>query len=780
MSLTPEEMNFKLDLDLTRQTKFVNGIRPGITVGQAVDFAAAQYPNRDAVVIDGIRKTWSEYVVDINKLTAHLLSTGLKKGDIIALWSQNNYPWMVAWFACAKIGLIIVPLDHWFQVDEANYILSHSEAKAVICTANYLSLIDKMQNIGKLTHLVLMDTPGSLDELLKTKTPALFQISNFVDILSRPLDENSISKINTAMSLCHGNDVCFILYTSGTTGTPKGAMLSHNNVIQDMMEISKALQADETDAYLIPVVFSHCFGNSLGITMATITASKMVPLKDQTPSIALKAIVDERCSIVHGTPTHFIRYIRELKEHPNYDISCLRTGVTAGAPCPPRVMKDIMTTFHLPGIVNAYGETEVSPIMTLTRVTDPLSKRLTTVGRLFEGVEGKVVDDDNHDLGIEEIGEICCRGWNVMSGYYKDPERTAQTIDKNGWLHTGDLGKIDKDGYFQITGRKKDMIIYGGANVYPKTIEDVLLKHPKVLECAIVGIPDEEYGEVVGCVAKIKDGLTEQELVDYCYGKVSTFSIPRYVRFDVPLPLSGRGKVQKFKLREELIEMKKANKLGEKYVPTEIQKKKLEKTQSSGIQYNRKYGKELVDKYLKNSDLDLLASDLKLLDHSYKAGELCYELALQIQTKNPEFARIIDPECVGFLGYVHNIGYSIQNESHELHTVYLLTKKENVPEWIALKTKHGYLVEKYADKVDREWKDYYPVGLEGILLTYIDFSLRKGDIIPVKDRATEILNYIQKTNKDPKAIANISENLQKALPRYQYYETLINNLLNRE
>ena len=401
------------------------------------------------------------------------------------------------------------------------------------------------------------------------------RISYFWAMMDTQLTDEMLEKINEKMDLTKPEDICFILYTSGTTGQPKGAMLTHNNVIGDCMEIARALRAGPDDAYLIPVPFSHCFGNELGITMATLSGAKMVPMKDQTPSVALQAVTDEKCTIIHGTPTHFIRYVRELRENPDkYDVSTLRSGVTAGAVCPPEVMKDIMEVLHVPDIVNAYGQTECSPICSLTRVTDPMDKRLETVGTHIENVEVKIVDDDNNDVALGVVGEICTRGWHVMKGYFKEPERTAETINEYNWLHTGDLGILDEEGYLQIAGRKKDMVNYGGFKIFPRIVEDFLLTNPQIHEVAVVGIPDPEYGELVAAVAKVEDGFTEQELVDFCFGKISDPSVPRFVRFDVLIPLSGRGKVQKYKLVETLKHMMNEGTLGDKIVPTAILNKK--------------------------------------------------------------------------------------------------------------------------------------------------------------------------------------------------------------
>jgi acyl-CoA synthetase (AMP-forming)/AMP-acid ligase II len=326
---------------------------------------------------------------------------------------------------------------------------------------------------------------------------------------------------------------------------------------------------------VIPVPFSHVFGNLVGITLASITGSTMIPLRDQNPEIALKTVMNERATILHGTPTHFIRYIKEKEKYPHWDISSLRTGIIAGAPCPPEVIEGIIDILTMKDIVIGYGMTELSPFCTMTSPNDGFYYRVNSVGKKMPEMDIKIVDDNNIPIKTGEKGEICVKGYNVMAGYYKSKEKTREAIDEDGFMHTGDLGVIDDAGYFKIVGRKKDMIIYGGLNVYPVMIEDFLMTHPKILETAVVGVPDPEYGEVVAAVVKRNFGLTKQEVTDYCYGKISSPSVPRYVIFDMDLPVSGRGKVQKYKLREILAKMLKRGELDPKLVPTNVKEKKI-------------------------------------------------------------------------------------------------------------------------------------------------------------------------------------------------------------
>jgi fatty-acyl-CoA synthase len=537
-----------------------------LTIGKLIDEISILYPAVEAAIFDGLRKTWQQFHEDVNRFALGLLNLGFKKGDKAGVWALNIYEWMVAWFALPKIGVVLIPMDHWYQDNEAIYVLHHSESIGCICTSNYVERINKFRkDVPYLKHVILMDNPKPVPEC-----EGVCLMSKVMDV---PLSKENLTKVDQAQDAIDKHEVTFILYTSGTTGTPKGAMLTHYNIIKNTIATADVLACGPEDKYLIPVPFSHCFGCILGITLATITGSPMIPLLDQTPSIAIKKIIDEKVTVAHGTPTHFVRYIRYIKET-NADTSCLRTGIIAGAPCPPPVLKDIIEVMKMKDIVIGYGLTEASPIVTLTRPDDPIEKRINTVGKPIPEIEVRVVDIDNQEVPIGEDGELVVRGINVMKGYYKSPEQTAKAIDRDGWLHTGDLSSKDRDGYFKITGRIKDMIIYGGANVYPKMIEDFLLKNPAIIEVAVVGIPDDEYGEVVGCVAKIDPTakFTEQDLVDYCYGNISSPSVPRYVMFNIDIPLSGRGKVLKYKLRKTLSELKAQGKLGPKMIPTKAKK----------------------------------------------------------------------------------------------------------------------------------------------------------------------------------------------------------------
>jgi fatty-acyl-CoA synthase len=347
-------------------------------------------------------------------------------------------------------------------------------------------------------------------------------------------------------------DLAFILYTSGTTGKPKGAMLSHHNIIKNASDAADILCVTVNDNFLVPVPFSHCFGNVLGITMSSSRAAGLIPLPIFTPEGALELVQELSASVILGVPTMFIRQLETLRSK-RFDTSSLRTGIMAGAPCPVEVVKAVKSDMNC-DICIAYGLTEASPLITFTSFEDPPQIRAETVGRPIPDVEVRIVDDGHAEVPLNQTGELCCRGYNVMQGYYKDPEGTERAIDHEGWLYSGDLATMDEKRYVRIVGRKKDMVIVGGVNIYPREVEEYLHEHPKVQDVQVVGVPDPDLGEVAAAAVMVSEGeeLTEQDVVDHCYGTIASPKVPRYVKFVKEYPMSGRGKVQKFRLREEL------------------------------------------------------------------------------------------------------------------------------------------------------------------------------------------------------------------------------------
>lgn len=553
--------------------KFPEKMNVGITIGDTIDIITESYPNKEAVVMEPYRKTWEQLKSDVDNLAMGLMKFGLNPGDRACIWSRNSYQWIVAMFSIIKAGGIMVPLDYWYKKHEAEYILNHSNANFIFCAESYLPMIETMQLED--AHVIVVDE----------EPKATFNnghLTHFWKLTSAEYTQEEKDKLAEVQKNQKQDDISIILYTSGTTGNPKGAMLTHTNVIQDMIETAHVMNMTSDDVMIVPVPFSHCFGCEIGVIIGALTGATIVPLLDQNPKTILSVAMKEKATIIHGTPTHFIRYIREYKSNMDqYDLSTLRSGIIGGAPAGKELMQDIFNVLKIKEMSHAYGLTEASPLVSATRSDDPLEKREDSTGKVYPGLSIKIVDEHHKEVPVGKEGELLVKGWAIMKGYYNAPEMTKKALDKDGYLHTGDLATIDEEGYLRIVGRKKDIIIYGGANIYPKMVEDYILTNPNVLECSIVGVPDKEYGELVACVAEVKPGFTEQELVDFCFGQINDFAVPRYVRFDIPLPLSGRGKVQKFKLRETLIEMSKNNVLGKPIVPTVILERKKAKLAKS-------------------------------------------------------------------------------------------------------------------------------------------------------------------------------------------------------
>jgi len=370
--------------------RILDELEKNLTIGKLIDIVADLYPDVEAAIFDDLRKTWTEFHGDIMKLAIGLHKLGFKKGDKAGVWAKNIYEWMVAWFALPKIGVTLIPMDSWYQPFEAEYILKHSEAVGLICTSDYIPMIESFrEKLPNLKHIVLMDSP----EEIKTSMDGVVRMKDVMDV---ELSQENIQKVQKIQDYIQKDEVTFILYTSGTTGKPKGAQLTHYNILRNTVDTANVMRCGPEDKYLIPVPFSHCFGNTLGITTATLTGSSMIPLLDQTPSVAMRKVMDEHVTVAHGTPTHFIRYIRYLQEHPEIDVSHLRTGIIAGAPCPPDTMRGIMDVMHMQDIVIGYGLTEASPIITLTQPDDPFEYRVNSVGKAIPDIDVRIVDSDNN------------------------------------------------------------------------------------------------------------------------------------------------------------------------------------------------------------------------------------------------------------------------------------------------------------------------------------------------------------------------------------------------
>ncbi|MEJ5362848.1 MAG: AMP-binding protein [Spirochaetota bacterium] len=532
-----------------------------LTMWQALHDTVEKYPNHEALVCPefGIRMNYTEFYQKCREVAKGLIAVGIQKGDHVSLWATNVPEWVYLQFALGMIGGVMVTVNTNYKSHELEYLLKQSDSTTLFMIEGY-----RDSNYYEIVRQIIPDLdetkPGNINAenlpMLKNivfigkrdSTPGMF---TFDDVL---LMGSSLSdaELDKRIQECHIHDVINMQYTSGTTGFPKGVMLTHYNIVNNAIMVGDVMGMTANDRLLIHVPLFHCFGCVMSTLNCVTHGSTMVVMESFDPLKSLKAIQDEKCTAINGVPTMFIAMLN----HPDfskYDMSSLRTGIMAGAPCPVETMNQVRTLMHCPEVVIAFGQTECSPVMTMTRRDDPVDLRVSTVGRLLPGIEGKIVDPETgEDLPPNTQGEIVTRSACVMKGYYKMPEATANAIDNDGWLHTGDLGSVDENGYFKVTGRIKDMIIRGGENIYPREIEEFLLTNPKIKDVQVVGIPDEKYGEQVLAVIQLKDGqtATAEEMVTFCTGKIARHKIPRYWEFVDSFPMTASGKVQKYKLRD--------------------------------------------------------------------------------------------------------------------------------------------------------------------------------------------------------------------------------------
>jgi len=545
-----------------------------ITIGDLLDETAARFPNKEAVVYNErkLRYTYAEFQQLCNQVAKGFLSLGVKRGEHIAIWATNVPEWVTAQFATAKMGGVLVTVNTSYRSHELEYLLRQSEATTLLLIdsyrdANYLAMIREI--CPELDHC----EPGQLQAarlpnlrnvifIGEERQPGMFL---WRDLLERGESVSEDVRI-ARQSLLDPDDVINMQYTSGTTGFPKGVMLSHFNIVNNAIKVAGCMNLGAEDRVCIPVPFFHCFGCVMGTLACVATGATMVPTVTFDPGLVLSVVEEERCTALYGVPTMFIAELN----HPSFaerDLRSLRTGIMAGSPCPIEVMKNVVGKMGIRDITIAYGQTESSPVITQTRPDDSIERRVSTVGRVHDEVEVKIIDPVTGEIlppGVQ--GELCTRGYLVMKGYYNMPEQTAKAIDKDGWLHTGDLATMDEEGYFRITGRLKDMIIRGGENIYPREIEEFLYTHPKILDVQVLGVPDPKYGEQVLACIKVRPGetLTEEEVRAYCDGKIARFKIPHYILFVTEYPMTASGKIQKFKLREQAISLfglEQANKI---------------------------------------------------------------------------------------------------------------------------------------------------------------------------------------------------------------------------
>ena len=535
------------------------------TIGDWMEHIAMQYPNQPAVIYTDkfdYTRTYKEFNDECNRVAKAFLALGIKRGDHIAVWATNYPQWLLTIFASAKIGAVLVTVNTSYKIHEVEYLLSHSDSKVLVMCDGYKD-VNYVDILYRLCPELKQCEPGRLKSARLPFLKTLITIDeatykgmyNWKELY--PLaDTVSDSEFTTAKEGLSPHDVVNIQYTSGTTGFPKGVMLSHYNIINNGKSIGDCMKFSPADRLCIPVPFFHCFGLVLAVMACITHASTMVPLDHYNPVKVLDACARVQCTALHGVPTMFIG-ILEDPDFEKYKLN-LRTGIMAGSPCPIKIMQQVIEKMGARDITITYGQTEASPGCTQTTTDDPIELRVNTVGRALPAVETKIVDPvTGETLGPGQNGEFCARGYNIMKGYYKMPEATAQVIDKDGWLHTGDLACVDENGYYKITGRIKDMIIRGGENIYPKEIEDFLYTHPGIRDVQIIGVPSKIYGEeIMACIIP-KEGiiLTEEGIKDYVRASMAKHKVPSYVQFMTAFPMTASGKIQKYKLRELAIDM---------------------------------------------------------------------------------------------------------------------------------------------------------------------------------------------------------------------------------
>ena len=537
------------------------------TVGKLLETIADMQPEKDAVVYPdrGLRLTYKQFDDQCRVAAKGFMRMGIEKNEHIAIWSTNRPEWLTCQFATGKMGAVLVTVNTNYRTSELEYLLKQSDATTLILMEQYrdVSYIDTLYEVvpelkssapGKLQSKALPMLKNVI--LLGDKNyPGLFLWRDVMAFAEGVNDET----LNNRMDSLSYNEVINMQYTSGTTGFPKGVMLTHYNIINNAANIAACMNLSNSDRLCIPVPFFHCFGCVLG-TLACVTAgAAMIPVQEFNPKQVLIAVEQEKCTALHGVPTMFIAELSD-PDFDRYDLSSLRTGIMAGSPCPIEVMRAVVEKMGAKEITIAYGLTESSPVITQTRVNDDIDLRVSTVGRALPDVEVKMVDPETKQEVARGVqGELCTRGYHVMKGYYKNPAATAMAIDEDGWLFSGDLAVMDENGYCRITGRLKDMIIRSGENIYPREVEEFLYRHPKILDVQVVGVPDEKYGEEVMAFIRLKEGenATPQEIREYCIGKISRYKVPKYVTFCHEYPMTASGKIQKYKLREQAAELLK-------------------------------------------------------------------------------------------------------------------------------------------------------------------------------------------------------------------------------
>jgi fatty-acyl-CoA synthase len=534
------------------------------TIGDAFDGAVERWADREAIVVrhQDIRWTYRQLGEAVDAFAAGLLALDLEPGDRVGIWSPNNVEWVIAQFATAKAGLILVNINPAYRKGELSYTLNKVACKALILarefkSSNYVAMlreiapaIENAEN-GKLD---LRELPDLKSLIVISEEPVKGMI-RFADVATMA-SQDAAERLAERARASQPDDAINIQFTSGTTGLPKGATLSHFNVLNNGFFVGQAMNFTEQDRLCIPVPLYHCFGMVLSVIASVLHGACMVfPSEAFEPRAVLEAVSDEKCTALHGVPTMFIAEL----EHPDFeqfDLGHLRTGIMAGAPCPIEVMRKVISDMNMEQVTICYGMTETSPVSFQSATDDPLEKRVSTVGRIHPHVQVKVINEDGVVVPRGTSGELCTRGYSVMLGYWGDDEQTDETIDKAGWLHTGDLAVIDDEGYCDIVGRVKDMIIRGGENIYPREIEEYLFQHPKIQEVAVFGVPDKRFGEAVAAWIKLRENesMDADAIRDYCNEQIAYYKVPKHIIIVDEFPMTVTGKIQKFIMREKTIE----------------------------------------------------------------------------------------------------------------------------------------------------------------------------------------------------------------------------------
>ncbi|GAC1577503.1 MAG: AMP-binding protein [Candidatus Elarobacter sp.] len=523
----------------------------GETIGENLDRIAARVPGNDAVVSvhQDRRLTYAEFARETDRLAKAFVASGVAHGERVGIWSPNSLEWVLVQYATAKIGAILVNVNPAYRLSELEYVLRQSGVTTLVTldrykASEYLAMVREVR--AALTELREVVIAGD--------TPPLSGETAWNDYLARAsgCDDDALA---LRKARPQSDEAINIQYTSGTTGFPKGATLSHHNILNNGYFIGEGCRYTAADRVCVPVPFYHCFGMVLGnLAITTHGAAIVIPNWTFDPALTLQAVAREKCTSLYGVPTMFIAELA-LPSFKDYDLATLRTGIMAGSPCPVEVMKRVQNEMNMPEVTICYGMTETSPVSTQTMTDDPLEKRTGTVGRVHPHIEVKIVDAEGRVVPRDTPGELCTRGYSVMLGYWNNPEATADAIDSARYMHTGDIAVMDGEGYVNISGRIKDMVIRGGENVYPREIEEYLYTHPAVKDVQVIGVPDERYGEELCAWVIVHDdaAVTEADIKDYCKGRIAHYKVPRYVMFVDSWPMTVSGKVQKYKMRETSI-----------------------------------------------------------------------------------------------------------------------------------------------------------------------------------------------------------------------------------